>query len=136
MKKTHHAIFIFSLVYFAAPALAAVSTEVIGNFAGECVAYARSRAPRLPSGLWNMADKRKIIKQGAKCKAGSVAIISNGSVGHVAYVEKCDRDGKKEGLTITEANWKSGKITKRKTSSSDGLRAAERELGIEGYWQP
>lgn len=135
MKKLRHAVLISSLIYFATPAFAAVTTEIIGNFAGECVAYARSRAPGLPSGLFSMADKRRIINAN-KCKAGSVAIISYGSVGHVAYVEKCDRDGKKEGITIVEANWKAGKITKRKASSSDGLRAAERELGIEGYWQP
>jgi hypothetical protein len=134
MNKIRRAYLVISLFYFATPALAAVTTEVMGNFSGECVAYARSRAPGLPSGLFSMADKRRIINA-KKCKAGSVAIIGNGSVGHVAYVEKCDRDGKKEGITITEANWKAGKITKRKVSSGDGLRAAERELGIEGYWQ-
>ncbi len=82
-----------------------------------------------------MQSKLNIINE-SKCKAGSVAIIRLGSVGHVAVVEKCDRDGKKEGIVITEANWQRGKITKRKASSADGLRAAERELNIAGYWRP
>lgn len=119
----------------ATPAIAGITTEVVGSFAGECVAYARSRVAGLPSGLFTMNDKRRMINSN-KCKAGSVAVIEYGSVGHVAVVEKCDREGKKEGITITEANWQRGQITKRKASSSDGLRVAERELGIIGYWKP
>ena len=119
----------------AAPAIAGIQTEVVGNFAGECVAYARSRVPSLPPGLFTMQNKRDLMTS-RKCKAGSIAVIEYGSVGHVAVVEKCDRDGKKEGITITEANWQRGKITKRKASSSNGLRAAERELKIVGYWEP
>ena len=135
MNSMHYKLAFLASCAFAAPAIAGIQAEVIGNFAGECVAYARSRVPGMPSGLYTMNDKRRMINSN-KCKAGSVAVIEYGSVGHVAVVEKCDREGKKEGNTITEANWQRGKITKRKASSSDGLRAAERELRIVGYWKP
>lgn len=124
-----------TLFGFGTDALAGIETSIQGNFRGECVAYARSRVPGLPGGLFTMQDKLQIINSN-RCREGSVAIIRYGSVGHVAVVEKCDRDGKKEGITITEANWQSGVITRRKASSRDGLRSAEAELAIVGYWRP
>jgi hypothetical protein len=116
-------------------ALASIESSVLGNFAGECAAYARSRVPSLPGELFTMQVKLRIVNSNQYCD-GSVAITRDGNVGHVAVDDKCDRDGKKEGITITEANWRSGMITRREASIRYGLRVAEAELAIAGYWRP
>ena len=126
--------FILSFVLAAGVCQAAITTEVIGNFNGECVAYARQKVPSLPSGLYTLADKKKVINS-RTCKAGSVAIIDVGNYGHVAVVEKCDSSGSTQSITITEANYKPGKITRRQSKVSK-ISKAESELKILGYYRP
>ncbi len=89
-----------------------------------CVLFARSLVKSLPFGLWNIKDKRKIINT-HKPQHGDIAIINVGMPwGHVAYVEKVG----KWHITITEANFKFGKITERHDT--------EKNLKILGYYQP
>ncbi len=123
----------------SATASASITTVIIGKYAGECVAYARSLVPSLPSGLWTIKDKKNIINSHV-CKPGSIAIINvkgkYARYGHVAYVEKCDRVGLQQGLTIREANWKSGRITRRQSIKNGPIYLAEFEMGIVGYYRP
>jgi hypothetical protein len=115
-------------------ALAGVTTTEIGTYRGECVAYVRSILPSLPRGLTYYGDKVKIINSSI-CRPGSAAIIKVASgpaaqYGHIAYVERCDRDG----ISIREANWRAGKITRR--VATGGVSRAQRDLKISGYWTP
>jgi len=119
----------------SAPVLASVTTDVIGTWSGECVSYARSRVPSLPYGLNTLADKKRIMNS-SSCKKGSVAIIDASSWGHVAYVENCDSSGSTQGITIVEANYKPGKITRRKSQVSGSISKAQQELRILGYFRP
>lgn len=115
---------------------AAITTEVIGTFNGECTTYARSRVHSLPYGLYSFNDKLQVINSHS-CKAGSVAIIDVGnSTGHVAVVESCDKTGSVQGIKIIEANWKAGKITRRSSRVSGSISKSESELRIRGYFRP
>jgi hypothetical protein len=96
----------------------------------ECVAYARSRVRGLPSGLFSMADKRRIIND-SRARAGSIAIINASSYGHVAYVEEVTSTS----ITISETNFHSGMFTRRRAVGST-TADAERQLHIEGYFRP
>lgn len=81
--------------------------------------------------LQTFSDKLRIINSHT-CKAGSVAVIDTGnSTGHVAVVESCDKSGSMQGIKITEANWKAGKITRRSSRVSGSISKAESELRIE-----
>jgi hypothetical protein len=89
-----------------------------------CVKWAREYVPKLPFGLWNLADKKKIINS-KKAKPGNVAIINVGAlVGHVAVVVWVGSNH----ITIKEANYKAGKITERHNT--------EKDLKILGYFDP
>lgn len=91
-----------------------------------CVKYARTLVPSLPSGLWTIKDKKKIIND-KKSKIGSVAIMNEGMPwGHVGVV--IDRTGQGQFKTIREANYKMGKITERTGTTA--------ELKILGYFNP
>ncbi len=80
-----------------------------------------------------MLDKMRIINSSI-CRPGSIAIIELSGryamYGHVAYVESCS----KEGITVRDANWRPGKITRR--VATGGVPQATKELKIMGYWQP
>ena len=89
-----------------------------------CVFWTRSRVPKLPYGLWTIADKKKICNDHTP-KIGSVAIMNCGLPwGHVGIVRKVG----KQHLTIEEANFKSCKVTKRHDTSAN--------LMIIGYFNP
>lgn len=114
---------------------AAITTEVIGSYNGECTTYARSQVKSLPGNLWTYKDKKNIVTSHT-CKAGSVAIIDLGNpIGHVAVVESCDSSGSTQGIKIREANWKSGKITRRNSRTSK-ISKSQSELKIYGYFRP
>jgi hypothetical protein len=121
------------ILFIATPASAAIMTTEIGSFTGECVAYARSQVPSLPSGLITMRDKLRIMNSSI-CRPGSIAIIELGGslavYGHVAYVEACSANG----ITVREGNWRPGKITRR--VATGGFIQATKDLKIMGYWQP
>lgn len=125
-----------TMLAFIATAHAAITTEVIGTFNGECTAYARSKVPSLPYGLYTFNDKLRVINS-RSCKAGSVAIIDVGnSTGHVAVVESCDNSGSMQGIKIVEANWKVGKVTRRSSRVGGSISKSESELRIRGYFRP
>ena len=128
--------FVLSFVLAAGVCQAAITTEVIGTFSGECTAYARGKVPSLPYGLYSFSDKLRVINSHS-CKAGSVAIIDVGnSTGHVAVVESCDSSGSMQGIKVVEANWKAGKITRRSSRVSGSISKSESELRIRGYFRP
>lgn len=126
----------FALVLAVGAAQAAITTEVVGTFNGECVAYARTKVPSLPRGLVTFNDKLRVINSHS-CRAGSVAVIDAGNnIGHVAVIESCDSSGSMQGMKITEANWKPGLITLRKSRVSGSITKSEAELRIRGYFRP
>lgn len=87
-----------------------------------CVFFVRARVPRLPFGLWTLADKKKIINDHTP-RVGSVAIMNVGLPwGHVGIIMKVGT----QHLTILEANYKYGKITERHGNTTD--------LRILGYF--
>lgn len=89
-----------------------------------CVKYVRARVPNLPSGLWTIWSKKKIINE-SEPKKGRVAIMNVGLPwGHVGIVK--DKEGHL--IKIKEANYKAGKITQRV--------GTETELKILGYFDP
>jgi hypothetical protein len=121
-----------ALSLFVTVASAAISTDIIGNWNGECVSYARSKLPSLPYGLNSFNDKLNIINS-YTCRAGSVAVIDTGNgIGHVAVVEKCDDSGSMQGIQLTEANWIGGKITLRKCRNSK-ISGCTKDFRIRGY---
>jgi hypothetical protein len=104
--------------------------------ARECVDYARSRVPSLPTGLFTIEDKRKAISPNSSARAGSIAIIEVPSgdyakYGHVAYVEAVSENA----ITITETNF-GGRHYQRRIATGRDLADAERQLRIIGYYQP
>lgn len=134
--KSFKPVFALSAVLAASVCQAAITTKVIGTFNGQCTTYARSKVPSLPTGLYTFSDKLRIINSHT-CKAGSVAVIdTSNSTGHVAVVESCDKSGSMQGIKITEANWKAGKITRRSSRVSGSISKAESELRIRGYFRP
>ena len=119
----------------AAAVVSGITTVKKGADSRECVEYARSKAPGLPSGLFTIGDK-KAIKNASKAAAGYVAIIevpSGGSAkyGHVAYVEAVTKDS----ITISETNF-GGKHLQFRTAVGTSLADAEKQLRIVGYWAP
>jgi hypothetical protein len=100
-----------------------------------CVLYARSRVPSLPTGMSSYNDKyRKInvFKPGTRTpdpNAGlprDVAIINTGSsTGHVAVVEQRHEDGT---LTIREGNFPANIVRARRGTPS--------QLKIVGFFRP
>lgn len=131
--KIHRGLVAVIIGAASSASLASVSLTVLGNYPGECVAYVRSILPGLPTGLFSYADKLRIVNKNT-CTVGSAAIIRIASgpyaqYGHIAYVENCT-----SGITIREANWRSGKITRRQVNGT--TQSATSELNIVGYWVP
>lgn len=111
-----------------------VTKEIVGNYSGECVQFARERSPRLPTGLFTWQDKKNIINS-RKPSADSVAVIGFNTgnyvdIGHVAVVESFNNNS----ITILEANYTVGKISRR-TAIGSSLSDAENQLGIVGYFR-
>jgi len=96
----------------------------------ECVVYSRMFAPNLPRIAWsetskakNAEYKRKVINTTTP-QVGAVAIMPTvGFYGHTANVIGKNPDGT---ITIQEANYKDGKVTRR--------TGTPEELKIEGYF--
>jgi len=87
-----------------------------------CVKYARSLKPNLPFGLWTILDKIKIVNS-CTPKIGAIAVINTGLPwGHLGVVEEI----KSSSITIDEANFQFGKITRRIGTAT--------ELKILGYF--
>ena len=111
--------------------LGVVTTKLgTGTHSDNCVFFARSKVKNLPTGMldWNgktAAINSKIPQQ------GSVAMIPYGNIGHVAYVEKVTGNQ----ITIIEANFSSGIITRRVSTGKD-IKDAEAQLKIVGYYRP
>jgi hypothetical protein len=114
-----------------------VVTTVLGTgaYSDNCVLYARSHVPSLPFGLHNWEDKKTHAKHSSPA-VGSVAMIeikegAYKDAGHVAVVEAVTSDS----ITIIEANYKTGLITRRTATGVD-LADAASQLNIYGYFQP
>lgn len=100
----------------------------------QCVWYARSKVPSLPTGLWNLNDKKAVINhlfpQGDGGSMSSVAVHNIfGDVGHVSVVTgvAIRSDGNLR-VYITEKNYSPCAVTTR-----DGTMEA---LKIIGYFDP
>jgi hypothetical protein len=92
-----------------------------------CVKYARSRYSSLPYGLWTLRDKTKIINSFTPKMLECVAIIDAGFWGHIAIVVEFTGDEHNPSdIVIEEANYLSGKITRRS--------GTPKELKILGYF--
>lgn len=113
----------------------ALQTKLLAaeSTACNCVLYAKSQVPSLPSGLTYYSAKVNIINHRFP-RVGSVAVIPVASgpsapYGHVAVVRNVvvNRDGSLN-VTIEEANWEACKYSRR-TGTPDGLR-------IQGYFDP
>jgi len=111
--------------------------EVLGTglHSDNCVLFARDRVPSLPHGMNTWAGKKKAINSNTAVK-GSVALIpytdSKGEeIGHAAYVENVDGNT----ITLLEANFSPGKITRRTATGTD-LNEAARQLKIAGFYVP
>lgn len=101
-----------------------------GPNSDNCVLYARSRVPTLPTGMLDWKGKLAAVNARTPA-AGSVAMIPYGQVGHVAYVESVTGNT----ITIIEANFSFGNMTRRISTGSSLADAASR-LHIAGYYRP
>ncbi len=133
-------LFLF-LLMTAQPTFGEISREPIGGPHGDnCVAYARTVARGMPHvDLTSYPAKLHIINSN-KPKKRCVAIIEvkNGPFrknGHVAVVTKVDDDGKKQSITLQEANFPRPGVYKTKVTGRK-IKDIERELNIAGYWCP
>lgn len=92
----------------------------------QCVAYARSRVPSCPSGLFSYQNKLNIINENSPM-AGTVAIInvSNNAYGHVAYVNNYINGE----VTLEETNW-------LPNCASGTRKGSPASLKIVGYFRP
>jgi hypothetical protein len=101
--------------------------QFIGKYRGQCVTYARSLYPSLPSGLWNYASKKRIINSFTP-RIGCVAIHNIGLYGHVSIVMEYSGTGTEptDIFKIREANFRKGFITERE--------AMKAELAITGFY--
>ena len=97
----------------AAGATGDISSNVESQFpsgtkGGECVDYARNIVPTLPSGLYTLDDKKKIMnvdKSGVTSspQVGDALVIDTGkTAGHVAVINKIMGNGQ---VQISESNW-------------------------------
>jgi len=91
-----------------------------------CAEYAKHQIRSLPTGLWTLQDKLRIINS-RQPSVGSVAIINNkvNKWGHVAVVRKVNPNGT---ITIQESNWGGCGIRSRTNTPV--------KLNILGYFKP
>lgn len=95
-----------------------------------CVLYVRCRwVPSLPTGLTTKASKIAIINSYTP-SVGSVAIMTVGTYGHVAYVTAVKKDarGNVVSITVDEANYSSCRVGQRAGSPSS--------MKVAGYYKP
>ena len=94
------------------------------SLACNCVKYARSRMPWLPTSLTTYTEKKNAITT-KTAAVGSIAVMpgSSSKYGHVAYVSAVGNDGT---ITIDEANWVECKIT-------TGVKVKPVDRKIVGY---
>lgn len=103
---------------------------VVGQSPLECVLFVRTIVPTLPTGLMNLSDKMRIINLSTP-QSGAVAIMRYADVGHVGVVENVTGNS----ITILEANYRHGQITRRTAIGRD-LQDAANQLEILGYRRP
>ncbi len=109
----------------------AVATALKGSpFGDNCVQFARSIIPDMPSGLYTLADKvNALLKGPGKLdipEPGAVLVMSTGQpAGHVAVVTGVDHQSGK--IYLAEANWKAGQTGTREMNINDPR--------IQGYWK-
>lgn len=127
-NKLQKTLCVIAMMIVSSVAQATVYTTDLGADSRQCTDYARSVVPRLPYGLYTLADKKAIINS-YTCSVGAVAIIDSGiPAGHVAVVNLCASTQ----IKITETNWKPGrKTTRTATGSGPGS-----QLRILGYFKP
>ena len=106
-----------------------------GTHSDNCALFARDKVPTLPYGLDTWNGKLNAMNSNTP-KVGSVAMIgfSSGAykdIGHAAVVESVSGNS----ITIIEANYTAGKLSRRTATGAD-LADAARQLGIAGYYQP
>jgi molybdopterin-binding protein len=118
---------------FVADALQSSAASSTDNLACNCVLWARSQVPSLPSGLTSYSQKLAVINHRFP-RVGAVAVINvpsgpTSANGHLAVVRgvAINHDGSLQ-LTLQEANWTSCQITWR-----SGTPAS---LNIQGYFDP
>ena len=97
----------------------------------ECVAYAR-RFASFPTGMWTFADKKSMINTGTP-KAGRVAVMNMGAVGHVGVVVDVDDTGKAKHIVIAEANNPIGNGAQFRKATCSKIDDCEKSLHILGY---
>lgn len=79
-----------------------------GTKGGECVSYARNIVPDLPSGLWSLDDKKKVINVSKNellkgPQVGDALMIATSTPeGHVAVINAVLPDGK---VRVSESNY-------------------------------
>lgn len=98
-----------------------------------CVLYTRIFAPNLPTGLLNAKSKEKIIRT-TTAKSGRVAVMAESEDWHLGYVTDVDDAGTTRSITLVEANYKTGKLTRRTATCSKSLDGCLKELKIKGFW--
>lgn len=128
MKKLKYIVVSFILATAFGLTLPAVSAQTQEQKCN-CVLYARSLVPSLPTGLTDWSGKVRIINH-LFPRRGAVAIIDvSNSTGHVAVVENVTvRSDGSLSVSIVEANYNSCQITRR-TGSVESLR-------IRGFYDP
>lgn len=110
-------------VYNLGERIAQVSKQVSSTYLGSnCVEFVRKIIPSLPTGLWTLADKMKIIGEKftkvTMPQPGDVLVQYTGQTpGHVAVVSGVDPTTGK--FTVSESNWKSGQYGTRTMNISD-----------------
>lgn len=125
--QTKNGLIIIAMI-FAISTIA--STAVYGqsntnNLACNCVLYARTLVPQLPTGLNTQADKARIINS----RFPRVRSVAVHSINHVSVVDRVEvgSDGSLL-ITIREANYVSCRIGTRRGTAA--------QLGIIGYYDP
>lgn len=97
-----------------------------------CVLYGRVFVPSLPYGLTSAEAKKKAINTSTP-KKGRAIVIAASQWWHIAVLEALDDSGKSRSLTLVEANYKSGQLTRRKVTCSNSLDGCLKEAKIIGF---
>ena len=86
------------------------------NLGRNCVAFAKSKRPDLPQGLYTLQAKKNIIKTKEPYE-GAVAVLAESPAGHLAIVLEI----RGENVLLEESNWHAGYISKRIVSKHKPL---------------
>ena len=93
-----------------------VIERIPSHLGWNCVAFAKTKRPDLPQGLWTLHDKKNIIKTREPYE-GAVAILAESPAGHLAIVLEI----RGENVLLEESNWHAGYISKRIVSKHKPL---------------